>query len=468
MILQPMIHAFPLLNCVLVKLQKGILRITKEKWIDLLGAIITIGLGRALFNASTIWARMAVGAWILCFIVEVQLITAAYEVWHEINNKKSRPKHFRLKLIGIPILSLVPLVLVCFLVVWLAFASERTYVYLSPTEELMECERRAFFVNTAGPQVLHNVYVELIDDKSGKTVSETYQELDPGTQLVTKPLWFTPSSPWDEHYTATIVARESQSSQRLIVGSIKHELQLATQVNYNGWPELIVSCRDKYLIEPYKLVSGDQYSCNELLALEGDMPGRLDVSSYQTADGKLTIRRVKELPPPSVSDIASDDRHITEYQHQIIEPVLKKYRRSQIHIYYAGGERTKAYAEEFRKMFSDNGWAVSGPSPVPAGDERTIDIQLSVNYQENWNRFNPKSNDLMEAFKKAGIKRHSRIVVDPNVPRNWFVLWVGPRSPNAISPDQCLPAEIIPREGEHHTCEMSAQGNGDYCPIVLK
>lgn len=111
---------------------------------------------------------------------------------------------------------------------------------------------------------------------------------------------------------------------------------------------------------------------------------------------------------------------------------------------------------------------MNGPDPVPVGDERLIDLQLSVNYDENWNKSNPKRQDLMDALKKAGVKYRSRPVDDPNVPSNWFVLWVGPRSPNVISPDQCLPAEIIPREGEHHTCEMIAQIDGGYCPFVPK
>jgi hypothetical protein len=48
------------------------------------------------------------------------------------------------------------------------------------------------------------------------------------------------------------------------------------------------------------------------------------------------------------------------------------------------------------------------------------------------------------------------------------VLWVGPKSPKDVLPDQCLPAEIAPRLGEHHTCEMIAQSDGEYCPLVPK
>ncbi len=483
--------SLPLLCRVLAEFRKGIFRITKEKWIDLAGACIALLYRHSLFNSGTTWETAAVGTWILCFVVEVQFITAAFKVWHEIGSQPEvrnevsaillpnarpintqvsvpRPKYFQLKLIGIPVLSLAPLFLVCFLVMRLAVASERTYAYLVPTGELMECQRRAFFLRTVGPQILHNVRVELREDKSGRTVSEAYPELDPGRQLSEKYFWFTPSTPWEEQYTINIAARESQSSQILIVGSSQKELHFATQVRYDNGPEPIASCRDKSLPESYKLAFGDQHSCSELLALEGDLPGKLDVPSYQTADGNFAIRRIKELPSPSVLDAESDDRQVTEYQHQIIEPILKKYTKSKIHIYYAGGEKTLAYAKEFQKIFSDNGWAVSGPSPVPAGDERAVDLQLSVNYHENWNRLNPKSQELMEAFKRAGIKRHSRVFADPDVPSNTFVLWVGPRSPSAVSPDQCLPAEIKPANGRPHTCEMVQQIDSGYCPFVPK
>jgi hypothetical protein len=71
----------------------------------------------------------------------------------------------------------------------------------------------------------------------------------------------------------------------------------------------------------------------------------------------------------------------------------------------------------------------SVPTPVPIGDERIIDIQMSVNYQENWNRYNPKPNDVLHAFERAGIKQRRNLMLDPNVPSDWIVLWVGPEKP---------------------------------------
>lgn len=203
------------------------------------------------------------------------------------------------------------------------------------------------------------------------------------------------------------------------------------------------------------------------MKLSGDVPGRLDVYSYQSADGNLTIRKPRELPSPTELDQNSDDRHLTEYQRQIIEPILNRYRRSRLLIYFAGGLKTKAYAEEFHRMFVASGWKVDGPLLVPVGDERIIDIQMSVDYRENWNKPNPKPHDLLNAFDKAGVKQRSKLTSDPNVPSDLIVLWVGPRSPNDVKPDQCSPVDIKPVAGQPHTCEMIAETERD-CPFPSK
>jgi hypothetical protein len=194
-----------------------------------------------------------------------------------------------------------------------------------------------------------------------------------------------------------------------------------------------------------------------MMKLKGDVMGTLDVNGYQTADGNFTARKIKELPSPSDLDEQSDDRHITEYEHQIIEPVLKKYARSQLLIYFAGGQKSKAYAEEFRAMFQSRNWKVKGPTLVPIGDERIIDVQMSVNYAENWNKYNPKPREILNAFEKAGIKQRSNLAIDVNVPHDWIVLWVGPRSPKDVRPDQCAIPEMKPAEGSRGTCEMVSQ-----------
>ena len=468
----------------------GILRTTKEKWFD--GGLFAVALlyQFLLGKPSSFWEAVEPFVWLLCLILAVHAILATADVWRGITEQprvlevespillpnaskrktvveQSRPSYFRLKLLGIAATSFMLLSLPCYFVRRCAVASVRTYVYLVPTAELMECKKRAFFIETVGPQILYNVEIVLKDNKSGGTYSQTYSEIDPGPRPSEMYFWFTPSSPWDEDYTVKVAPRGSRSSQDLILSSVHHQTQFATQIILDDNKTPILSCRDRLLPESYTLAAKENRTCADLMKLTGDVPSKLDVYSYQRADGNLTIRRMRTLPSPSELDQNSDDRYLTEYQRQIVEPVLKRHSRSRLLIYFAGGQKSKAYAEQFHKIFIANGWKVDGPLMVPVGDERIIDIQMSVNYQENWDRNNSKSHDLLNAFGKAGIKQRSKLTLDPNVPNDLIVLWIGPRSPNDVKPDQCSPVAMKPVEGEGHTCEMIAVTERE-CPFPSK
>jgi hypothetical protein len=147
--------------------------------------------------------------------------------------------------------------------------------------------------------------------------------------------------------------------------------------------------------------------------------------------------------------------------------VLSNYRRSRATIYFFGGPRTKAYAGEFYDMFRAQRWVISPPVQAPVGDERIIDVQIAVNYRENWNKSNSKPHDVLVAFGKAGIKQRSNLVLDPDVPQGSIVLWIGPRSPSDVTPNQCSPAALKPVTGQKHNCEMIAVTDGD-CPFPPK
>jgi hypothetical protein len=459
-----------LLAEVISTFKSGILHTTKEKWIDGSAVALTIAYQFFLGKPITFWEGAEPYVWLLCLIFAVHLVKATREVWKQISQRPTvqevespilrpdasknkrlvstpRPPYFRHTLVGILLILLMLLLWPCYLVRHAAITSLRTYAYLVPAAELIECQKRAFFIKTVGPQILYNA------------------EIDPSLRPSSTYFWFTPSSRWDEDYTVTVASRESNSSQRLLLRSTQHQLQFATQVTTDGEKTPALRCRDKLLPESYTLAAGENRSCSEPMKLTGDVPIQLDVSSYESADGNFAVRRVKELPSPSELDEQSDERHITEFQHQIIEPVLGRYSGSQVRIYFAGGPKSNAYAEEFRTMFAAKGWRVKGPVPVPVGDERIIDVQVSANYRENWNKDNPKLHDVLNSFEKAGIKQRNHPSLDPKVATGLIVLWIGPRSPKDVNPNQCSPAGLEPRPGEPHTCEIIAQIQGS-CPFV--
>jgi hypothetical protein len=75
------------------------------------------------------------------------------------------------------------------------------YLYVAPSRDLIEGERRAFFVIHEGSRTPSNVEIELRDNKSGVTQVTKFPEID-ATRSNLKPqyFWFAPSTPWDEDY----------------------------------------------------------------------------------------------------------------------------------------------------------------------------------------------------------------------------------------------------------------------------
>lgn len=189
------------------------LRTAKEKWFD--GGLFALALLYQFFlgKPSSVWEAVAPFVWLACLILAVHAVLATVVVWRGITGQprireveslillenagkrktvieEPRPPYFRQKLLGIAMTSVLLLFLPCYFVRRRAVASSRTYVYLVPTAELMECKKRAFFIEIVGPQILYNVEIVLKDKKSGGTYSQTYPELDPGPRSSETYFWF--------------------------------------------------------------------------------------------------------------------------------------------------------------------------------------------------------------------------------------------------------------------------------------
>ncbi len=320
----------------------------------------------------------------------------------------------------------------------------------------MECHKRTFFVRIVGPQVLTNTEIILKDNKSGKSVTQAYPEVDPGPRSGDLYFSIEPSSRWDEDYAVTANSRESHSSQELIVRSAQHQIQFATQVTIGNDKTPALSCMDELLPKSYQLASGERRHCLEVMKLDVDAPAAVQASSYQRADGTVTVLKLRTLPSPSELDQQSDARHIMEYQKGLLGPTLRKYANSRLTILYAGGPNALAYAKEWRDLFSER-WQVHGPDPAPNSDERIIDLQMSIGNSHQ----SAKAKDLLNAIDGAGIKHRTHPVVDPAVASDSIVLWVGPKSPKDAAPDLCAPAQLSLITGSPQACDLIAQTGGD-------
>ncbi len=424
--------------------------------VGIVGPIIWV----LLSKPASAWEKAAPFLWTWMTISAVHLVTATVKVWKEIGSQpKTAPARFKLKL-SFQLFMLELLLAILALVVQREeAASVRTYVYLVPTAELMECQKRAFFVKSDGPRILSRVEVKLTDNKSGQSYVQTFAEIDPGPMRADQYLWFTPSSPWDEDYTVTATSKESYSSQKLIVRSTQHQIKFATQVIVEQESSPALSCRDSLLPSSYTLAPKESRSCAESMNLPDDVASALDVYSYQHPDGSVTVRKMRTLPSPSELDEQSDQPHLTDYQKQLLRPTIKQYAGSRLRVFYSGGPNTLAYAEELRQLFAES-WKTDKVSFVPVGDERIIDVQITVGNKGQ----EVEARALLDAFQSAGVKHRKLFSVDSDAGSD-VVLWVGPKSPKDASPDQCGSAYLNPRQGQVYTCNLIVQSGG-VCPFV--
>jgi hypothetical protein len=343
-----------------------------------------------------------------------------------------------------------------------------TYLYLVPTPDLIDAQRRAFFVEQSGPRSLQNVEVTLLDNKGGTVHVEKYPDVDPEPQNPLDPryFWITPSSPWDEDYTITVTAfKNPKVVQHMVVRSTRHVLQFAIEVNMDGKKRPLLRCRDHLLPDSYSLATAAPQPCDSVVKLPENIQTRLNPLPYgaELPDGSYRIQRLRELLPSSELEAQSEDRHLWEYQKQQINGAISRYRGSRLLIFATNGVPTRKYANEFRDVFLAAKWKVDGPKPVPAGDERIIDVQVSCAARyctlntPNGQILTPRVAAVLDALTKAGVKHRNGYVYENSLNEDVIVLWVGPKSPNSVSPDECLAAELKPRPGAHDGCEMISQ-----------
>jgi hypothetical protein len=350
---------------------------------------------------------------------------------------------------------------------WIREESTPSFLYFVPTHELIDCERRAFFVDHSGLKGFQNVKIVIKDNQSG-TVQESddYKAgIEPGPQNSDAPryIWVKPSRPWDENYTITVTATKFRSIQETVLRSVQQNMQFAARITVDPQEKTVVNCRDSLLPEAYALGRGSQETCNTLMAVNSGFLNKLKPQPYgfQRPNGDFSVVRLRKLPSPSDLDSQSEDRRLTEYEQAIMRSKLSKYHGPKLLVLYAGGPKTLAYAIEFRDFFRSIKWHVEGPRLVPVGDEGLVDVQISVS-QRYWNTPYPRAADLLSSLE--GTKRRQRYVYDDAIPPDLIVLWVGPKSPDNFRPDDCASATLHPRLGERHTCESVAQTPG-VCPF---
>ena len=343
---------------------------------------------------------------------------------------------------------------------WIRKEWSPTFLCLVPSHDLIDCERRAFFINHVGFKGLQNVKIVVKDNKNGNVIEndDFKTGIEPGSQNPDAPryIWVKPFRPWDEDYTITVTGTKFRSVQELVLGSDGDNVHLAAQVKIDPDNKPVASCRDSLLPDSYSLGLGSRENCDTLMATDAAWLNHLHPEPYglRRPNGDFTIVRLRKLPTPSELASQSDDRHLTEYEQSIMRAKLSKYRGTKLLILYAGGPKTLAYAIEFHDFLTSLSWDVAAPRLVPAGDEGLIDVQVSIS-KKYWAISYPTAADFLSSLE--GIKHRRGLFYDDAMPMNQVILCVGPRSPDNFTPDDCADAELHPKPGQPHTCEMVVQ-----------
>lgn len=331
-----------------------------------------------------------------------------------------------------------------------------SFIFLVPTEELVNCERRAFVVKHIGKKDLTNVDVTLLDNDTNHGEVTRFEEIAPGAPnpMAPKYIWWSPSHPWVEDYTITAVSGDVRISQRLNVRSTQKKLQLASEVSINGKPEF--SCRDPLLPSSNTVALDASESCESKMSISQETKKMMGFgsSNYQLPNGDYKINTVRTLLAPPGVEGQSENRHIWEYQRTWMVADLSKYPGTRVLLLASGtGADTWKYAEDLRDTLRLAQWNADGPQKLPAAYDGLLDIQVS---RDNVIAAQPEVQAVMNALTRAGVKHRTRPVTDPDIGRDMIVVFVGSRSPDAVNPDDCPGVPFKAEKMTDKPCTMIA------------
>ncbi len=339
-----------------------------------------------------------------------------------------------------------------------------SFILLMPGQDLVDCERRAFVVTHKGARALQNAEIALLDRDAKQGNVTQYAEIPPGAPDPANPkyIWWNPANPWREDYTFTITSGDEKITQRLIVTSARGKLQRATEVSVGG--KLVFECRDFNMPSSYTLASDSPEVCSSL-----DIPEEITrkmVSSafnIQRPDGSLVMQQLRKLSPKPGVEGQSETRHIWEYQRIHMIRGLSKYSGTRISLLASSsGDDTWRFAEELGDVLRQAKWDVAGPRKLPPSYDGLLDVQLS---SDNVTIERAERTALLEVLTGVGIKHRSRYVLDAEVPRDTILLWVGSRSPEDVTSDDCPGVTLQPpRDEASKPCGMVAQEK-HFCPF---
>jgi hypothetical protein len=125
----------------------------------------------------------------------------------------------------------------------------------------------------------------------------------------------------------------------------------------------------------------------------------------------------------------ADWRSIKDWQKSELAPLLESYPNSKLRIIASSlNDETWDYANQFKEFFSAHKWKVIGPETAPT-DQVVQNIQLSIS-EQYWAKQRPEAFTALDTtLRFIGIKTAPNFVIDPLVPPDELVMWIGAQTP---------------------------------------
>jgi hypothetical protein len=117
-------------------------------------------------------------------------------------------------------------------------------------------------------------------------------------------------------------------------------------------------------------------------------------------------------------------RHLSDWQRVKLISSLSRYDNQKVVIVASAGGDTRTYAEDLGNALKGAGWRVRGPLSAPPGIP-VVDVQVSVAGKYFGQQPPEAYATLRGTLEFVGIRCRNRLVMDPAVPDDVALVWVG-------------------------------------------
>jgi hypothetical protein len=164
--------------------------------------------------------------------------------------------------------------------------------------------------------------------------------------------------------------------------------------------------------------------CQNCAKLIDNDPGRFTVEGIRKwkIDAEEEAKtRIGKTAPTIESQCT---RRLSDWQKVKLVASLSRYANQKAVILASAGTDTQVYAENLRKVLESAGWKVRGPLSAPPSVP-VVDVQVSVSGKYFAERPPEPYLTLRGTLEFVGVRCRDRLILDPAVPDDVAVVWVG-------------------------------------------